>query len=211
MKCSASELLFIHNLEFIIQHFWSPPFVGHASNEKYAARVAALPMPKNRWPAWIVTGGGLGFLKPAPGSWGTCGPAVIYLLLLFGGVGDPLRSVLCLIGAAITGALLIYFGVWACAYFRQPDPGQVVLDEYAGFWVAVAFVPIPAICKTRFDLFLFTAAIYIVFRLTDTLKIPPGRQLEKLPWGWGILLDDLAAGVQANLIAQVVVRLFLHG
>ncbi len=55
---------------------------------------------------------------------------------------------------------------------------------------------------------LFTAGLYLLFRLTDTLKFPPARQLEKLPWGWGILLDDIAAGVQANLAAQLIVWWF---
>jgi phosphatidylglycerophosphatase A len=51
--------------------------------------------------------------------------------------------------------------------------------------------------------------MYVVFRLTDTLKLPPANWLEKLPWGWGVLCDDLASGVQANVIGQVVVRLWL--
>jgi phosphatidylglycerophosphatase A len=102
----------------------------------------------------------------------------------------------------------VIYGKWAAAYYREPDPGTVVLDEYAGFALTVAGVPVPAWCVSHGALgtFLFVAGLYVIFRATDTLKLPPANWLEKLPWGWGVLLDDLAAGVQANVIAQVVVR-----
>jgi len=182
--------------------------MGHHSNEAYAAKVAGLPRPTNSWPRWVVSGGGLGLLRPAPGSWGTVGPAALYWLALLYGLGDPWRSIWCLVGAIITGVLLIYYGKWACAYFQKVDPGSVVLDEFSGFWITAAFVPVPERFSHGFwPTWLFTAGLYILFRLTDTLKIPPARQLEGLPWGWGILLDDVAAGLQANLVAQIIVRL----
>src|SRR5690242_1518338 len=117
--------------------------MGHRSNTLFAEKVAGLARPTNRWPAWVVTGGGLGFLRPAPGSWGTVGPALVYWLLIASGVPDPLRSLVLLAGAVLAGVLLIKYGVWACAYFQKIDPGQVVLDEFAGFWIACAFVPVP--------------------------------------------------------------------
>jgi phosphatidylglycerophosphatase A len=52
------------------------------------------------------------------------------------------------------------------------------------------------------------AAVYILFRLFDTLKLPPCRQLEHLPAGWGIPLEDIAVGIQVNMILQVVLRLW---
>jgi len=181
--------------------------MGHRSNKEFAEKVAGLERPRNHWPRWVVSGGGLGLLRPAPGSWGTLGPAAIYWVLLMCGMGDPWRSVLCLAGAVVTGFLLVKLGPWACAYYQQPDPGQVVLDEYSGFWVTAAFVPVPAWAHGAWLTWCFTAGLYVLFRLTDTLKIPPARQLERLPWGWGILLDDIAAGIQANVVAQIVVRL----
>lgn len=184
--------------------------MGHKSNALYAAKLAGMPKPTNRWPRWIVTGGGLGFLKPAPGSWGTLGPAIIYWLALYYGWMDPGRSWALLGGALVASVLLIYYGKWACAYFQKIDPGQVVLDEYAGFWITCAFVTVPErFAHGAWATWLFTAGLYILFRLTDTLKIPPGNYLEKLPWGWGILLDDVAAGVQANILAQVIVYFWL--
>jgi phosphatidylglycerophosphatase A len=181
--------------------------MGHSSNQRYAAKLAGMPRPTQTWPRWIVTGGGLGFLRPAPGSWGTAGPALLFWLALWLNVPDPTRSLVFLAGAAIASVLLIRYGRWACAYFQKIDPGSVVLDEFAGFWVTCAFVRIPpSLAHSAGGAWLFTAGLYILFRLTDTLKLPPANWLERLPWGWGILLDDLAAGVQANLIAQLLVR-----
>ena len=176
--------------------------MGHSSNKLYAELVAHLPVPKNRWPRWIVTGGGVGYMRPAPGSWGTIPPATLYCLMLWYDVAEPYRSIVLLVWAAVWSVLLIAYGNWACAYFRKPDPGHVIIDEYAGFAVAVAFMPVPSWCgHDRFHLFLFVAALYVLFRATDTLKLPPARQLERLPFGWGILLDDLASGLQANILA----------
>jgi phosphatidylglycerophosphatase A len=185
--------------------------MGHKSNQILADRVAALPRPTTTWQKWIVTGGGVGFLRPAPGSWGTTVPAVLFFLALLFDWDDPQRSIALLGFGMIASGLLIAYGKWAAAYFREPDPGSVILDEYAGFAVTVAFVPVPAWCVDHgaWGLFAFTAGLYILFRATDTLKLPPANWLERLPWGWGILCDDLAAGVQANIIAQLIVRL-LH-
>jgi len=184
--------------------------MGHHSNLALAARVAALPKPVESWPKWLVTGGGVGFLRPAPGSWGTVPPATLFLLMLICNVPDLWRNLIFIAFGLLASILLIAYGKWAAAWFRDPDPGQVILDEYAGFALTVLFVPIPALCgQDPLKLFAFTAALYILFRATDTLKLPPCRSLERLPWGWGILCDDLAAGVQANLIAQLVIRFWL--
>jgi phosphatidylglycerophosphatase A len=124
---------------------------------------------------------------------------------------EPNRTLAFLAGGLMASVLLVAYGKWAAAYYREPDPGTCVLDEYAGFAITIAFVPVPAWCIQNglWGLFLFTAGLYIIFRATDTLKIPPANYLERLPWGWGVLLDDIAAGLQANLIAQLIVRLLL--
>jgi phosphatidylglycerophosphatase A len=185
--------------------------MGHRSNQVLAQRVAALPRVPSSWRKWVVTGGGMGFLRPAPGSWGTAPPAAIYWLFLATHFAEPGRSGFFVGLLLLASGLLIAYGKWAAAYFRKPDPGPVILDEYAGFAVTVLAMPVPAICGDNPGrLFLFVAALYILFRLTDTLKIPPSNLLERLPWGWGILCDDLSAGIQANLIAQIVLRCFFQ-
>jgi phosphatidylglycerophosphatase A len=144
-------------------------------------------------------------LRPAPGSWGTAAPALAYFLTLWAGGGDPWRSGGFLLFGLIAAILLIWLGPWGCAYFGQIDPGQIVLDEYAGFAITVAFIPVPAWAYgSAWHIALFTALVYVVFRATDTLKLPPCGRLERLPFGWGILMDDIAAGVQANIIIRLV-------
>jgi phosphatidylglycerophosphatase A len=185
--------------------------MGHRSNKELAARVESLPFPGQRWPRWIISGGGAGFLRPAPGSWGTAVPAALYWWALIAGVSDLARTWAFLLFGVVASVLLVAYGRWAAAYYREPDPGTVVLDEYAGFALTIAFLPVPAwfTAHGAMGLFLFTSGLYILFRLTDTLKLPPANYLERLPWGWGVLCDDLAAGVQANLVAQVIVRVWL--
>ena len=158
---------------------------------------------------WVITGGGLGLLKPAPGSWGSCGPALIWWLLLASGCAMAIRIGLTLAVIILTGVLTIRLGPWAEAYFGKKDPGQVVLDEYAGYLTATLFLPLPAAAIGHpLGAWIAAAAVYVLFRLTDTLKLPPCRQLEKLPAGWGVFWDDIAAGVQVNIVLQIVLRLW---
>ncbi len=185
--------------------------MGDKSNAPLADRVAGLPTPKERWPRWIVSGGGAGFLRPAPGSWGTAVPAALMWILMTARVSQATWTGVLLAIGALASVLLILYGKWAAAYYREPDPGTVVLDEYAGFALTILAVPVPSWCATHggWGAFVFVAGLYVLFRLTDTLKLPPANWLEKLPWGWGVLCDDLASAVQANVIAQIIVRLWL--
>ena len=148
-----------------------------------------------------------GLLRPAPGSWGTVGPAVIYCVILWAKVPDPWRSLICLAGIVIADISTVQLSPWAIGYFRKNDPDPVVLDGFCGYWTAGLFLPLPMIASANlWHAWLTTAGIYILFRLTNTLKLPPCRQLEHLPAGWGILLEDTAAGIQVNLILQILLR-----
>jgi phosphatidylglycerophosphatase A len=186
--------------------------MGRKSNQALAERVRALPIPASSGPKWVVSGGGVGFLRPAPGSWGTAVPAALLWWFLCLGMGVGARSGILLGFGLLASVLMIVYGKWAAAYFRQPDPGTCILDEYAGFAVTAALVPVPPWCQQHgvWGFFVFAAGLYILFRLTDTLKIPPANWLERLPWGWGILCDDLAAGIQANLAARFILWLWLR-
>ena len=178
-------------------------------NQTPAEPMASSASVPTSWRKWVITGGGLGLLKPAPGSWGTLGPAIIFWILLWAKVADPWRSVVCVAGAIVAGILTVQLSPWAIKYFGREDPGSVVLDEYAGYWVACLFLPLPVnTTSSLWHAWLATAAVYILFRLFDTLKLPPCRQLEHLPAGWGILLDDIAAGIQVNVILQIALRVW---
>lgn len=156
---------------------------------------------------WVITGGGLGLLKPAPGSWGTCGPAVIWWILLSSGCPTALRIGVTVGVIILAGIFTVRLGPWAEGYFGKKDPGQVVLDEYAGYLTATLFLPVPAAAIGHLGgAWVATAVVYVLFRLTDTLKLPPCRQLETLPAGWGVFWDDIAAGVQVNILLQIVLH-----
>lgn len=105
--------------------------------------------------------------------------------------------------AALTLGIAL-LGIWAAgrtaAVLGLKDPGVVVIDETAGLFVTLLGIP-PG----------WTAAAlgFFCFRGMDILKPPPARQFERLPGGWGIMCDDLMAGVYANLLVRA--GLFLVG
>ena len=76
----------------------------------------------------------------------------------------------------------------------ESDPSIVVIDEIVGMWVSLFLLP-----RT----FTMIALSFVMFRLLDILKPFPARKLEQLPHGWGIMLDDVAAGIYANLVCRL--------
>ena len=83
-------------------------------------------------------------------------------------------------------------------YDTSPD-AIVVIDEFVGMWISLILIP-----KT------ITLALisFVLFRFYDIVKPPPARSLERLKNGWGVMLDDVAAGVYANVTLRLVL-LFL--
>jgi phosphatidylglycerophosphatase A len=79
-----------------------------------------------------------------------------------------------------------------------PDPSIVVIDEIVGMWVSLIFLP---------KSFPVAVLAFLLFRAFDILKPPPARQAERLPRGWGIMLDDVAAGVYANICCRLLLLL----
>ena len=80
------------------------------------------------------------------------------------------------------------------------DPGFVVIDEVAGQLIALIAIP------ARWQ---YVLASFILFRGFDILKPPPLRKIEKLPGGWGIMLDDVGAGLYALVLLHLWI-LFTH-
>jgi phosphatidylglycerophosphatase A len=148
------------------------------------------------WAFLIATCLGIGKLKPGPGTWGSLAAALFWLAL--SRVTPPQLQPDLLI--ALIG-LVIAIGIpGATAVARSAglkDPQIVVIDEVAGQWTSLLFVPVS--WKTLL-------AGFILFRGFDILKPPPVRQLERLPEGTGIVIDDIAAGIYS----LVVMQLLLH-
>ena len=148
----------------------------------------------------IITFFYTGMSPVAPGTVGSlAASAVLYALLIFG-PSLNWQPVL-LTGLLLACVFSVALGKWAVRRYHRKDPQMFVLDEVAGICLTNLFLPISGPHG------LTTIAIaFVAFRIFDIIKPPPARQLETLPAGWGILLDDLAAAVYANLLCQIVLR-----
>jgi phosphatidylglycerophosphatase A len=152
----------------------------------------------------IATGFFSGYIPWASGTFGSI--VGLLLLLIPGAASPPVLPLLIVCGFGIgvytsarvaeaEGNALTRTAAAAKAMFQpgdhaQADPSIVVIDEIVGMWISLAGIAIaPSGCITAF----------ILFRLFDVLKPEPARSLERLPGGWGIMLDDVVAGAYANI------------
>lgn len=135
--------------------------------------------------AAVATLLGLGRLKPAPGTIASAAALVLAWPLARLGIAT---FALAALAASVAG-------IWACdSYARRTgrdDPSECVVDELAGQWLACLLAPL--------TLAGFALA-FLLFRAFDIVKPWPLSQLERLPGGYGIMADDLAAGLIAGLI-----------
>jgi phosphatidylglycerophosphatase A len=133
---------------------------------------------------------GCGYLRPAPGTIGSAFGLGVFVLLLV----DLALSVQLLAIALATAA-----GIWAAtAASRQlgdGDPSEVVIDELAGMWIALLGTTTPTQWVVAF----------FAFRLFDIWKPYPANVAEGLPEGWGIVADDLVAGLYALALVWMLV------
>ena len=155
--------------------------------------------PAKRAPLWataVATFFGIGRMRPGPGSWASAAT-----VLLWAGLVHQLPQWLRIPIAVDIAVLAIAIGIPAATRVARAsavkDPQSVVIDEVAGQMIALIAVPL------AWKTFL---AGFILFRAFDIVKPPPIRQLEKLPEGTGIMLDDVAAGI----FALMAVHLLLH-
>jgi phosphatidylglycerophosphatase A len=132
--------------------------------------------------AWVIaTWFGCGLVPRAPGTMGSLGAVPLYLLATRW--GRP--------GVGVAAALVTAIGVWAATVvvreLKTPDPQVIVVDEVAGMLVTMLTV--------REFSWRAIALGFVFFRLFDVVKPWPARALERLPLGWGVVMDDIAAGV----------------
>jgi len=112
---------------------------------------------------------------------------------------------------AAVGVLLLGAGAWASGRverFYGHDPSAAVIDEVLGMWITMS----PAFALLRHadaatTFAVFTAG-FVFFRFFDIAKVFPGRWLERAPGGWGVMLDDAAAGVYGAAAMWVLLRLW---
>jgi phosphatidylglycerophosphatase A len=151
---------------------------------------------KTAW-AWVAgTFLGAGRMKPGPGTWGSAAAALLWLAAGTGlHLSPPQLAWLTLAGAAAALAIGIPAATIVERESGREDPQHVVIDEVAGQWIALL--------HSRVNLSHLLAG-FLLFRLFDIVKPWPARRLESLPEGWGIMLDDVAAGVYALLVMQAL-------
>lgn len=158
----------------------------------------------------LITTFGLGFRRPASGTWGSVPPVALALLLMLTGFG-PRESF-----AAYYGSLVIVLVAfcWACiahgdlaeVRFGEKDPSEVVADETAGQCIPLLAIPWAGLADWPRTIATL-AFCFIAFRVMDIWKPPPARGLQRIPGGWGILIDDLVAGVYAAIAVNLFVWL----
>jgi phosphatidylglycerophosphatase A len=131
---------------------------------------------------------GCGYSAFAPGTVGSAAGVLLFWPMAHSGWPWQAAAsvVLFVIGSVAAGRV--------AQLVNRKDPGIVVVDEVVGQWVTLTALPFTP----------FTAGLgFLLFRVMDIVKPWPARDLEDVPGGWGIMLDDVAAGIYANLAVRV--------
>ncbi len=138
----------------------------------------------------LATFFGVGLFPAAPGTVASAVAVLVYKFALHGLAWPLYVLLLVLLSFVGTAASAVH-----AAELGRPDPGCIVIDEVCGQLAALALLP-----ATWASL----AVSFVLFRLFDIIKPWPIRRLERLPSGWGIMADDLGAGLAAAALARLV-------
>jgi len=141
----------------------------------------------------ISTLGPVGFLPIAPGTWGSLVAVVIWWFFL---AEQTLVFNLTII--AILALVAVLLCELAEKHIHKTDPGEIVIDEVIGQWITLLFCP---------HNLLFAFIGFILFRLFDVLKPFPVGISQKLHGGWGIVIDDILAGIYGLLVVVLLTRM----
>lgn len=139
---------------------------------------------------FIATGFLSGYSRVAPGTAGSLAALALYAIPGFENY------------FAFAILITFFFGVFAANRMEQQfgkDPSIVVIDEIAGMWISLLFIS-----KS------ITLAIiaFFFFRIYDIFKPPPARRVEAFRNGWGVMLDDVVAGIYANISVNLILFIF---
>ncbi|MCX5636748.1 MAG: phosphatidylglycerophosphatase A [Planctomycetota bacterium] len=150
---------------------------------------------------------GLGWLPFAPGSWGSLPPVVIFALMCYLHTPGILISVMMAALALVGSVICVRFTPAVITASGKIDPPEVVLDEVAGQAITLLAVPLLlGVAVSPSQVWATAAAGFLLFRAFDTIKPWPARKFEKFPAGWGVLADDLMAGVYAGVALLLCIR-----
>lgn len=146
-----------------------------------------------RLAVFLATVAYCGYFPVAPGTVGSAAGLIVYLLVWW--AHSRVFEVALIVAVFVVGT---WAATHAERYFGGIDPGPVVIDEVLGQLVTFAFIPVG-----------WHAAIvgFVLFRIYDVIKPYPANRLEKFHGGFGIMADDAAAGVYANITLRVLMWL----
>ncbi len=147
----------------------------------------------------IATFFGLGYAPVAPGTFGALGGLFISFFLLKSGLDFTTFHVLHIFLIVLS----FFAGTFACKKLSGEwghDPSKVVIDETLGFWISILFLPLNV--QTLIGGF-------ILFRFFDIVKPLGIRKIDNLNSPFAVMLDDVLAGIYANLVLQAVHRILL--
>ena len=138
---------------------------------------------------WIASVFRIGYLPLAPGTWGSAAALLTWFFL-------PQMTITIFVLIVIN---IFLVGVIASSIVairdNQKDPPKVVIDEWVGMWIALIGIP---------KHWGWMVLSFVLFRFFDVVKPPPIRRLETRGMGWGIMLDDVLAGVYALISFHVI-------
>ncbi len=144
----------------------------------------------------VATAGGIGYLPIAPGTW-AAGIAAVFWFYFNNSISGSYNIQL-LLTVIVIAAGIYYAGKILSE--NEKDPSYIVIDEVAGLFVTLIFIP-----PTFYNVLLG----FILFRFFDIVKPLGVRTMEKYPQGWGIMLDDILAGIYSNVVIRVILLLKL--
>ncbi len=139
---------------------------------------------------FIATAAYSGYVPTAPGTTGSV--VGLVLVVLVRSIGHPFSE-------AVLVTVVLTAGVWAASsaerLLQRRDPGIVVIDEVVGMLIALLWVPVS---------WIGGLVGLIAFRGFDIAKPFPIRSVERLPHGWGVVADDVVAGIYANVCVRML-------
>ncbi|MBC8214682.1 MAG: phosphatidylglycerophosphatase A [Candidatus Marinimicrobia bacterium] len=142
----------------------------------------------------ISTFFGVGYLPKAPGTWGSLVALIIWWFV-------PIDDIFLQTSLIM---IAIVLGVYTSAKFskeiNKSDPSEVVIDEVVGMWIALFIIPK--------SIFLYVTS-FILFRILDITKPLIIDKAQKLPNGWGIMMDDVIAGLIAWMIVLGIYGIYI--
>ena len=136
----------------------------------------------------IATTAGIGYLPFAPGTWAAALSALLWYEFYPSVTWQALLTILLITAGVYSSSIMVREG--------EKDPGYIVIDEFAGMWLSLLFIPTSIIN---------VIVSFVLFRFFDIVKPLGIRKMERLKKGWGIMMDDILAGIYSNIVLQVIV------